>query len=178
LKKELKIIGKEFQKITGKPFLPSPKDMAILMNWLERGVPVNAIIDGIKIGWEGKKKKRATISFFKRDIERAILSYRERVIGERNGEFDREPLMINEIKNFLRNIPSELEFTRGIFEEAIKILRGRRNEAQKLAILEKLENELERILLERFSKEGESPKKVLKNLRMNYKIPRLLRYFY
>lgn len=178
MKKELKIIGKEFQKITGKPFLPSPKDMAILMNWLERGVPVNAIIDGIKIGWEGKKKKRATISFFKRDIERAILSYRERVIGERNGEFDREPLMINEIKNFLRNIPSELEFTRGIFEEAIKILRGRRNEAQKLAILEKLENELERILLERFSKEGESPKKVLKNLRMNYKIPRLLRYFY
>jgi len=178
LKKELKIIGKEFQKITGKPFLPSPKDMAILMNWLERGVPVNAIIDGIKIGWEGKKKKRATISFFKRDIERAILSYRERVIGERNGEFDREPLMINEIKNFLRNIPSELEFTRGIFEEAIKILRGRRNEAQKLAILEKLENELERNLLERFSKEGGSPMKVLKNLRMNYKIPRLLRYFY
>jgi len=178
LKKELKILGKEFQKITGKPFLPSPKDMAILMNWLERGVPVNAIIDGLKIGWEGKKKKRATISFFKRDIERAIMSYRERIIGERNGEFNKEHLMINEIKNFLKNIPSELEFTRGIFEEAIKILRGRRNEVQKLAILEKLENELERILLERFSKEGESPKKVLKNLRMNYKIPRLLRYFY
>ncbi len=178
MKKELKILGKEFQKITGKPFLPSPKDMAILMNWLERGVPVNAIIDGLKIGWEGKKKKRATISFFKRDIERAIMSYRERIIGERNGEFNKEHLMINEIKNFLKNIPSELEFTRGIFEEAIKILRGRRNEVQKLAILEKLENELERILLERFSKEGESPKKVLKNLRMNYKIPRLLRYFY
>ncbi len=86
--------------------------------------------------------------------------------------------MISEIKNFLKNIPSELEFTRGIFEEAIKILRSRRNEAQKSAILEKLENELERILLERFSKEGESTKKILKNLRMNYKIPRLLRYFY
>lgn len=178
MKKELKILEKEFQKITGKPFLPSPKDLTILMNWLERGVPVNAVIDGIKIGWEGKKRKRASISFFKKDIERAILSYRERIIGERKGEFNKEPLMINEIKNFLKNIPSELEFTRAIFEEAIKILRGKRNEAQKLAILEKLENELEEVLLERFSKEGESPKKVLKNLRINYKIPRLLRYFY
>ncbi len=83
MKKELRILEKEFQKITGKPFLPSPKDLTILMSWLERGVPVDAIIDGIRVGWEKKKRKRASISFFKRDIEKAILSYREKIIGER-----------------------------------------------------------------------------------------------
>ncbi len=178
MKKELKIIEKEFKGITGKPFLPSPKDLAILINWLEKGVPIQAIIDGLKIGWEKKKRRLPSISSFKKDIEKAILLHRERIIGEIKDEFNKEPLMIEEIKNFLKNTPSELEFTKVIFEKAIKTLKSRKNEAQKMAILERLEAQLEKALLKKFPNEGESSQKTLKNLRMSYKIPRLLRYFY
>ncbi len=178
MKKKLKIIEREFRRITGKPFLPSPKDIAILVNWLEKGVPVNAIIDGLKIGWERKKKRNPSISSFKKDIERAILSYRESIVGGRNYKLDKESLMIEEIKNFLKNIPSEIEFTKSIFEKALRTLKSRKNEYQKMAFLENLEKELEKVLLEKFSNESESSEKVLRNLRMKYRIPRLLRYYY
>lgn len=178
MKKELKILQKEFQKITGRPFIPSPKDMVLLLKWFEKGVPINAIIEGIRMGWEKRKRKKASISSFKKDIERAILSYRENIIGGEKEPINKEILMLEEIKNFIRNIPVELEFTKGIFEEAIKILKSKKRENVKMAILEKLEGELEKLLLERFSKEGEPPEKIIKTLRLNYRIPRLLRYYY
>lgn len=178
MKREIKILGKEFKKITGRPFFPSPKDMALLMNWLEKGVPLLAIIEGIKIGWEKKKRRNPTISSFRKDIERVIISYKESIVGRRGEELDKKSLMIEEIKNFLKILPSELEFTKTIFKKAIKTLNSKKREAEKICILEKLEAELEETLINRFSKEGDSPDKVLKNLRLNYKIPRLLRYFY
>lgn len=178
MKKELKILQKEFQKITGKPFLPSPKDMTLLLKWFERGVPVNVVIEGIKIGWEKGKRRKASISSFKRDIERAILSYRESIVGGKDEPLNKEILMLEEIKKFINNMPEELEFTRKIFEEALKTLKSRKKENVKMAILEKLESQLEKLLLEKFSKEGEPPEKTLKNLRLHYRIPRLLRYYY
>lgn len=178
MKREIKILEREFKKITGRPFLPSPKDIALLMNWLEKGFPLPAIIDGIKIGWEKKKRRNPTISSFRKEIEKAIISYKESIVGRRGEEPDKDSLMIEEIKNFLKFLPPELEFTEVIFKEAIKTLNSKKREAEKMRILEKLETELEEILINRFSKEGDSPNRVLRNLRLNYKIPRLLRYFY
>ena len=178
LKKKLKLIEKEFLKITGKPFLPSPKDISLLLNWLEKGVPLWVIVEGIKAGWEKRKRRNPSIFSFKRYIEKAIISYRERIVGSKNRVIEKENLMIEEISNFLKNLPSELEFVKEIFEKALKILKSRKKEAQKMEILERLESQLESSLLEKFSIDGVEPSKTLKSLRIKYRIPRLLRFYY
>ncbi len=178
LEKKLKILGKEFQKITGKPFLPSPKDSAFLIKLMEKNFPLQIIIEGIKMGWQKKKRKCASISSFKKDIERAIISYRENMIGRASIEFDKEMAMIKEITDFLHGIPEELDFTKGIFQRALRIIKSRKGEDEKEKLLENLEAELEEILIKKYGKEGIAEKKILKELRWKFKIPRLLRYFY
>ncbi|MGQ9617344.1 MAG: hypothetical protein ACUVUG_00070 [Candidatus Aminicenantia bacterium] len=178
LKKKVKLIEKEFQKITGKPFLPSPKDLSLLVRWIEMDIPVRLIIEGIKMGWEKRERKRPSIFAFKKDIERIIILNRENIVGSSNEKIDKDKLMAQEIKAFLRNIPNELYYTKEILEKALKTIKSKKNDMEKSAMLEKLESELEEILTEKLLKEGENKDKLLREARRKFRIPRLLRFYY
>jgi len=192
-------IAAAFFRQRGGPFLLSPKDMTTIASWETMGVPLEAAREGIEKAMEyfrtqaRERGKVRALAACNSQVLKAFERYRERSVGRHvpaKTRAEKRTLMVAEISRFLKDLPGPISFLREPYERALGLLEAGRPDEE---ALERLEERIERLMAEKcqapykesirkeFEAEFHLPDgkqaadvfalKLVKNLRMKYKVP-------
>ena len=149
-------IAKVFIELRGAPFFLSSKELDMVRQWEERGIPLRVVLEGIKGSFDrpgrchGKRRKPYTLDHCNSFVLRAFNLYRDRCVGGKNAKASGEEKrwgtkILREVERFLADLPEELHTLRPIFSELQeKLSRGEATEEE----LEKAEEAIERLIEE------------------------------
>jgi len=199
-------IARTFLARRGAPFFLSAKDLDVVSSWEQAGIPLPVVVEGIEKAFEnyrsgaGKKSRVLAISFCGAQVTRAFERSRDRKVGGRRTALerrDKRAFVRAEVEEFLKRIPSSLDFLKDIYLEAQKIMADPDMADE---ILERLDGEVENLLMiqapasdratmekeilaehKRLSREevaAAAKIKLLKHLRDKYKVPYLSPFYY
>jgi hypothetical protein len=201
-------ISHYFLNMRGSPFFLSSRDIDHIASWEQMGIPFSVVIDGIERTFEKSrtrmamkgKRKFMSLSFCEYHVLQAYEQYKEKRVGDRIKNLDRDnkrKRVRKEVQIFLKSLPPQLEFVREAFIRARSSLFRKQVDEDKL---EKLEMEIEKFLVENCpeedrksavqavleeypSLEGEDfqsfvQTKLVKYLRDKYKIPYISLFYY
>ena len=150
-------IAATFLRLRGAPFVLSSREIATIADWEAAGIPLGVVEEGIRRAHENSRRgqpgrgKIASLSFCDREVRRAFQEHRDRRIGRNATPVVRgrkREKAKAAVESFLEARAGEVEFLRRIYEDALGVL-GRRGSRD--AELEKLDEEAERLILERAS---------------------------
>jgi hypothetical protein len=199
-------IAAAFFKQRGGPFLLSPWDMATIQAWESMGVPLEAAREGIDKAFEYRRTVAPArgrirhLAACNSQVLKAFERGRERRVGAEARvatRAEKKARIEAEARRFLGESPGAVSFLKGPFERALAILAS---DAPDEEALEGLEDEVEKLLVERAPEAEraearraiarEFPKlhgretaevlalKLVKTLRLKYKIPHLTFPYY
>lgn len=191
--------------LRGVPFFLSPREILVLEMWEEKGIPLDVILDGIKLAYESFRKrpggrKKLTLVYCERKVLQSFEQYQERKVGQRRNVFKQEEKVLRlqqAVLAFREKIPAEISSIRKLFHQvAEELARGTWDEQR----LEKYDHEVEMLLLDltlpperkavatAIKKEYQIQDrdelerlvriKWLKDIRDRYKIPHLSLFYY
>lgn len=130
------------------------------------GIPLRVVLEGMRRAFGNygskphKKEKVISLSYCHNQVVKAFEQHRERRVGKGGIASDREKkreMVRTEVKRFLKAHPSEISFLEDVYSQAYELLsRGHLEEDE----LERLDDEVERLLLENFPEETEGKRPV------------------
>jgi hypothetical protein len=192
-------IAAAFFRQRGGPFMLSPKDMTTIASWETMGVPLEAAREGIEKAMEyfrtqaRERGKVRALAACNSQVVKAFERFRERSVGRHapaKTRVEKRALMVAEIGRFLKDQPGPMSFLREPCERALGLLEAAQPDEE---ALERLEEKIEHLIAEKcpaedkdaakkdFEAEFSSLKgkeaaeifalKLVKNLRMKYKVP-------
>jgi hypothetical protein len=198
-------IARYLFELRGAPFFLSPREMEALGRWEERGIPLEAVLDGLKLAYERFRKKpggrkKLTLVFCEPQVLQSFDQHQERRVGTRRNVFSQDEKLSRlrqVITEFLDGFPEEIDCLNDLFiHVAAELAKGDCDEER----LELYDQQVEKLLLDfasRSEKEtvaaelmAEHPVqdreelerlvriKLLKNFRDRYKIPHLSLFYY
>jgi hypothetical protein len=150
-------ITKYFIDLRGAPFFLSSKELDMVRQWEERGIPLRVVLEGIRQSFEQTgyrhRKRRRPLDYCHSFVLRAFEQHEDRRIGRKKarafqGEKGRNTRICLEVEKFLAEIPEELHSLRPVYVTLHKKLSGGKvTEAE----LEKAEETIERLMEESLS---------------------------
>ena len=192
-------IAAAFFRQRGGPFMLSPKDMATIASWETMGIPLEAAREGIEKAMEyfrteaRERGKVRALAACNSQVLKAFERFRERSVGRHapaKTRAEKRMLMVAETSRFLKDLPGPMSFLREPCERALGLLEAARPDEE---ALERLEEKIEHLMTEkcpgedkvaaRKDFEAEFPLldgkeaadvfalKLVKNLRVKYKVP-------
>jgi len=198
-------IARFFFEQRGSPFFLSSKELDVITDWKEKGVPVGVVLEGIRDCFTfsrakpGRKNKIQSLVFCRSFVSRAFESYKERKVGSGLGtvtDGERKIQLEKAVERFLNTCPEEVRELRDMFSGVKKMLSQGIDEGS----LEQIEEKVERLLIriapdsekteirnevkEEYTdkKEQEHARifelKIIKHMRDRYKIPHISLYYY
>ncbi len=183
-------IARRFIFWTGRgPFL-SPKDIDLINQWRKKNIPLKVVLEGINRTFEdyrfsAKRRKIKSLYFCNRQVLKAYHHHLDRKVGlirRKVNQDKRKNMALEEINQFLNNLPEELRYLSSLYKKALPLIKKGEEEE-----LENLDNQVELLLYEKHTekkgalKKGDdelSRKKLIKELRKKYKIPYLSLFYY
>jgi hypothetical protein len=146
-------IAKVFIDLRGAPFFLSSKELDMVRQWEERGIPLRVVLEGIRESFErpghrGKRRKPYTLDSCNSFVLRAFELYQDRCVGRKNTKSSGEEKkwrrrILREVERFLADIPEELHTLRPVYSKLqTKLSRGAVTEEE----LEKAEEAIERLI--------------------------------
>ena len=190
----------------GAPFFLSSKELDLIAKWERMEIPLHVVLEGVKRAFSnyrrkaGRKARILSLGFCDFQVLRAFEQAREKQVGRKGRVVERDEKRIRakaEVKKFLETIPSPVEYLKGMFSRAKKILSQTRFDEEEL---ERIEEEIEELLFRNtpnaekgnikaevlaefdFKKKEEFSRifriRLVKYLRKKYKIPYISLYFY
>jgi hypothetical protein len=199
-------ISRHFLKLRGAPFFLSSKELDLIETWEKMKIPLPVVLEGIDRAFEKERLKRVrrrtilSLGFCNLQVLKAFEQFRDRRVGTRNkvvGKEEKKKKAKAEVKRFLENIPSEIDYLRESFSQVLRLLSLKYIDEEEL---EQKEREIEVLLFEKSSSpEKEEVKgkilaeyefveeeefqrifklRLLKHLRERYKIPYVSLYYY
>lgn len=111
-------IAKYFIDLRGAPFFLSSKELDLIRQWEEKGIPLRVVLEGIQRSFEPlrysrkRRRKPYTLDFCHSSILRAFDLYRDRRVGQKVAKSHakdkrRERKILLEVERFLAVIPEE-----------------------------------------------------------------------
>lgn len=199
-------IARYFFKLRGAPFFLSSAELNLVEKWEKMEIPLFVVLEGIKRAFDnymrkpGRKTKIQTLAYCENQILNAFDQYRDRRVGgERKirGRTEKKNQAKDEIKKFLGTLPGQIEYLKGAYSRAQRLLSHSHVDEEEL---ERIEGEVEGLIWEHSSeeerervktdvrseykiKEGEESLRILriklvKTLRDRYKIPHISLFYY
>jgi hypothetical protein len=198
-------VARFFLEQRGVPFFLSSQEVEIIAGWEKDGIPVQTVLQGIKDGFErrkrepGRKHRALSLAFCQPFVDKAFEAYKERRVGTQRKSAqkrDKRKELQRAIFLFLESCPEEIQEIKQVY------FRLQRKSSRELdeTMLEALEQKVEALLLQKASKEeknrirkdvldefGSSGRKevdrimdlkIAKYVREKYKIPYLSLYYY
>ncbi|MGD9346766.1 MAG: hypothetical protein PVH84_12940 [Candidatus Aminicenantes bacterium] len=137
-------IEKLFIDLRGAPFLLSSKELYIIKQWEEGGIPLRVVLEGIRRSFERSRpqqgKRRISLDYCHPNVMRAFAQYKNRRVGQKRekamGEKSRNPELLLEVERFLTDIPEELCALRPIFSSLQKKLSSGKATEEELEMAE------------------------------------------
>ena len=198
-------IARYLFELRGAPFFLSPREMEALGRWEEKGIPLEAILDGLKLAYERFRKKpggrkKLTLVFCEPQVLQSFDQHQERRVGTRRSVFSQDEKfsrLQHVVTEFLDAFPDEIRSLHDLFlQVAAELAGGDCNEER----LEQYDLKVEDLLLDFASsqeKEASASElkaeypvqdreelerlvriKLVKNFRDRYKIPHLSLFYY
>ncbi len=198
-------IARYLFELRGAPFFLSPREMEAVGKWEERGIPLDAVLDGLKLAYERFRKKpggrkKLTLVFCEPQVLQSFDQYQERRVGTRRSLFSQDEKLTRlqqGVTEFLDGFPDEIRGLHDLFlQVAAELARGDCNEER----LEQYDLQVENSLLDFVSPleketiaselKAEYPVrdreelerlvriKLVKSFRDRYKIPHLSLFYY
>lgn len=162
----------------GAPFFLSSKELGLITAWKNKGIPLHVVLEGINNAFlsyrskPGRKSKVLSLQFCQKKVQKAFASYKERKVGgsAQNAypKLEREnktETIKKEITRFLNQLPSQLEYLRGVYARAQNILSSLGVDEEKL---EEMEKKIENLLWSNAPEEDRE--RIKKNIGVEYKI--------
>ena len=201
-----RLISRRFLSIRGAPFFLSSKELDQIENWLQTGIPLRVVLEGIQFAYEDFRKKpvrrsrKLYLVFCNAMVLKSFKQYKDRKVGltqKVDNEDDKKEKVKKEGQEFLEKMPDEVAYLKAVYLGAVKELsREKFNEDN----LEQYEEKIEALLLMNASQEekdkaeeyarrelkildaGELGRvinlKIIKLMRDKYKIPYVSPYYY
>jgi hypothetical protein len=199
-------IARHFLTWRGAPYFLSAKDLALISDWEEGGLPLPVILEGIDKAFENHRLRRPkadkilSLSFCGGQVSKAFEQYRDRKVGggrKTASRQDKRRRLEREIERFLAHVPPDVLFLENIFHEARQKLAGPDFAEEEMEALdEKVDGQLlaragpddkdhvkKEILAEGRRLAGDELArirdiKVVRRLRERFKIPHLSLFYY
>lgn len=199
-------IARAFLARRGAPFFLSSQDLALIVEWERRSIPLTVVLEGIEKAFEpGRghaRKKALSLTACGTQVRKSFELYRERRVGKsrsRKGFVREDPRdrVAAEVARFLEALPPSVPYLEGIYRRAHEILMSR---GAGDAMFEELDGRVDELLLRHCGQEDKSAVReaalkdfpsrspeeflrilhlrLLKHLREKYKIPYLSFYYY
>jgi len=149
-------IEKFFIELRGAPFFLSSKELHIIRQWEEGGIPLRVVLEGIKRSFEQGRsiqgRRHRSLDYCRSYVMRAFEQHKNRLVGQMKEKASAKKKRTTEIRleveRFLADIPEELQTLRPVFSSLHKKLsRGKMTEEE----LEKTEEAVERLIEESIS---------------------------
>jgi len=201
-----RLISRRFLSLRGAPFFLSSKELDQIENWLQTGIPLRVVLEGIQFAYEDFRKKpvrrsrKLYLVFCNAMVLKSFKQYKDRKVGltqKVDNEDDKKEKVKKEGEGFLEKMPDEVAYLKAVYLGAVKELsREKFNEDN----LEQYEEKIEALLLMNASQEekdkaeeyarrelkildaGELGRvinlKIIKLMRDKYKIPYVSPYYY
>jgi hypothetical protein len=132
-------IEKFFIDLRGAPFFLSSKELHIIRQWEEGGIPLRVVLEGINRSFERSRslqqRRRRFLDYCHPYVMRAFDQHRNREVGQKkekaSGEKRRTTEILLEVERFLADIPEELCNLKPVFSSLQKRLsRGKATEEE------------------------------------------------
>ncbi len=147
-------IAKIFIDLRGAPFFLSSKELDMVRQWEERGIPLRVVLEGIRGSFERpgthirKRRKPYTLDSCNSFVLRAFDLYEDRCVGEKNEtapgpDKSWTSKILSEVERFLSSLPEELDTLKPVFSELQEKLSGGKITEEEL---EKAEETIERLI--------------------------------
>jgi len=201
-----RLISRRFLSLRGAPFFLSSKELDQIENWLQTGIPLRVVLEGIQFAYEDFRKKpvrrsrKLYLVFCNAMVLKSFKQYKDRKVGltqKVDNEDDKKEKVKKEGEGFLEKMPDEVAYLKAVYLGVVKELsREKFNEDN----LEQYEEKIEALLLMNASQEekdkaeeyarrelkildaGELGRvinlKIIKLMRDKYKIPYVSPYYY
>lgn len=146
-------VTREFLSLRGAPYQISPREMTLISDWHDAGIPLLVVRDGLRAAYEEfrrrprRGKRSMTLVFCDSRVRRGFAQHRDRQVGRRGigeGGGARRREALRSVDEFLASLPESLNFVRPAFSEARRELAGGEPDEGRL---EDLEGEIEALLL-------------------------------
>ncbi|MBN1223039.1 MAG: hypothetical protein JXB23_07300 [Candidatus Aminicenantes bacterium] len=147
------VISRSFLHLRGAPFILSSREIELIADWEEMGIPLPVVLEGIKRAFEFRKRKTGrrskvfSLNWCQVFVLEAYKQYRERHVGKTGcrpygGEGDKGKKILSEIDSYLAASPQirDLEL---LF---IELRRGLKKGHWDEEFLEKKEEVVEEVL--------------------------------
>ena len=141
-----------FLKERGAPLILSSGDMNQIRAWENKGIPLHAVTEGIRLHFRRRPFRNRTrggvlpLSACSVSVEKAYDMFRSRRVGLKGRKINREKkyrMALERIENFLQSMPPEAQPLQSVILEARAIFRSESVDEDQL---EKLESRLEEIM--------------------------------
>lgn len=194
-----------FFELRGAPFFLSSKELDVIADWREKGIPVQVVLEGIRDCFafdrrkSGRKNKIHSLIYCRSFVLRTYESYKERKVGAGSKSIaveGRKRQLEKAVEFFLNTCPEEVGELKEMFFEVKRMLSQGYDEES----LERIENDVERLLF-KIAPDSEKMKilnevkekyadkkdqeharifelKIIKHMRDKYKIPHVSLYYY
>ncbi len=201
-----RLISRRFLSLRGAPFFLSSKELDQIENWLQTGIPLRVVLEGIQFAYEDFRKKpvrrgrKLHLGFCDARVFKSFKQYKDRKVGLKqkvDNEDDKKETVKIEAEAFLGKMPEDVAYLKAVYFEAVKELsRETFNEDN----LEHNDEKIEVLLLMNAPQEekdkaeeyarrelkildaGELGRvinlKIIKSMRDKYKIPYVSLYYY
>lgn len=185
-------VSRAFLRLRGAPFILSARELHVLSAWEREGIPLAAVLAGLEQAFRGQArgpsaaKPGSSLVFCDSFVRRANDQRRDRAVGRRRppgGTAGRMALIRKEAASFLEEMPPELAGLEPLFRRVLGLVEAG---GDCDADLERIEKEVEETLFklcpaeERKKAEGDEQARarVLKNLRVRFRVPFVSAPFY
>ena len=213
MRRNKKEAGRYFQTVArffleqrGVPFFLSFQEVEIISGWEKRGIPVQTVLQGIKDGFESRKRRpgrkdRAIIPlvFCQPFVEKAFAAYKERRVGIKRRSTqtrDKRKDLERAVSLFLESCPEDIREIKKVYSRLQRMFPKEIDEP----VLEDFEQKVEILLLRQASEEEKErirkevleefrasdrkeidrimDLKIAKYVREKYRVPYLSLYYY
>ncbi len=201
-----RLISHRFLSLRGTPFFLSSKELDQIENWLQTGIPLRVVLEGIQFAYEDFRKKpvrrgrKLYLVFCNAMVLKSFKQYKDRKVGLKqkvDNEDDKKEAVKIEAEAFLEKMHADVAYLKAAYLEAVQELSREKFNEDKL---EHYEEKIEALLLMNAPQEekdkaeeyarrelkildtGELDKvinlKIIKSMRDKYKIPYVSPYYY
>jgi len=146
-------IAKAFLARRGGALQLSPKDLAAIASWEDERIPLDAVLEGIELAFDGlrtrgRPTRNVPLSFCDRQVQAAHAQYRDRGAGRRrSGQAgpgsDKAARIRREIGRALETLPAADRALRELLQAALEALEAARPNPE---ALDRIDAEIEEVL--------------------------------
>jgi len=201
-----RLISRRFLSLRGAPFFLSSKELDQIENWLQIGIPLRIVLEGIQFAYEDFRKKpvrrgrKLYLVFCNAMVLKSFKQYKDRKVGLKqkvDNKDDKKETVKIEAEAFLEKMPDDVAYLKGAYFEAVKELSREKFNENKLELYEEKIEEL--LLMNAPQEEKDNAEeyarrelkildarelgrvidlKIIKSMRDKYKIPYVSLYYY